>query len=568
MKKNGAEMNWWSALSSWLVKYQGRADYLFIYDGKRGQLDRCFERNVSLSSVDEATISRLYQAAAEGRLGLLRPKDLKPQLLTADPEKMFSSGKEVYVEQNRMPAEPEREPVTQQESVSREESAGDKGEPEAEQNLDVRNLERAVADPAVAERLRAAEELYRKVVYAPREPMPTAPTGVTSGENSAAKESADYDAALGRAVEAVRNAMPLQLDDGFGREQEQLIAALAQMVLSLSETGEPQKERLEQERKAREELAVAQNLFIWAAASDKRDQAVFEAKMEWLDDQQEKLAAEMERLDREWKRGMEDMSRELHDMDLAGASEGECKEKIRDYLDGKRPAKQHKSAEQEDGRQESEASSEMWGNALRHFCRFAASEVPLSVRHVQVAKHCQKILREAAERDLGADELGLNPQEMEAVKGTIEMGKLVQRGLLAQEKLTSGHQFFGKEYRACLRNFLAMKGIEEALVPHVQAHEAEIGAGDGPISAMQILMAHQGFRADDLRDKTERTSTLNQLERMNRQQVARMIRQGGGELAALGQQVMVAYYQMNCVPQAGPQHIPQPKAPQVGGPQR
>ena len=106
MKNNGAEMNWWSALSSWLVKYQGRADYLFIYDGKRGQLDRCFERNVSLSSVDEATISRVYQAASEGRLGLLRPKDLKPQLLTADPEKMFSSGKEVYVEQNRMPAEP------------------------------------------------------------------------------------------------------------------------------------------------------------------------------------------------------------------------------------------------------------------------------------------------------------------------------------------------------------------------------------------------------------------------------------------------------------------------------
>jgi hypothetical protein len=259
-------------------------------------------------------------------------------------------------------------------------------------------------------------------------------------------------------------------------------------------------------------------------------------------------------------------------MDKAGLSEQECNEKIRDYLDGRTPAEQLEEAEATpEGKsqwEESELSGEMWGNTLRHFSRFAASEVPLSVRHVQVAKHCQKILREAADRGLGADELGLNPQEMAAIEGTIEMGKLVQRGLLAQAKLTSGEQLFGKEYRACLRNFLAMKGIEEALVPHVQAHEAEIGSGDGPVSAMQILMAHQGFRADDLRDKTERTSTLNQLERMNRQQVARMIRQGGGELAALGQQVMVAYYQMNRVPQAGPQHIPQPKAPQVGGPQR
>ena len=108
MKNKKAEQNWWSALSDWLVKYQGRADYLFIYDGKHGRLDRCFERSTSLQNVDEATVSKLYQAAAEGRLGLLRPKDLKPQLLTTDPAKMFSSGKEVYVERDPMPAMPEQ----------------------------------------------------------------------------------------------------------------------------------------------------------------------------------------------------------------------------------------------------------------------------------------------------------------------------------------------------------------------------------------------------------------------------------------------------------------------------
>jgi hypothetical protein len=529
-------------------------------------LDRCFERNVSLSSVDEATISRLYQAAAEGRLGLLRPKDLKPQLLTADPEKMFSSGKEVYVEQNRMPAEPEREPVPQQEPVSRQESAGDKGEPEAEQNLDVRNLERAAADPAVAERLRAAEELYRKVVYAPREPMPPAPTGVTSGENSAAKESADYDAALGRAVEAVRNAMPLQLDDGFGREQEQLIAALAQMVLSLSETGEPQNDRLEQERKAREELVTAQNLFIWAAASDKRDQAVFEAKMEWLDDQQEKLAAEMERLDREWKRGMEDMSRELHDMDLAGASEGECKEKIRDYLDGKRPVKQPENEEDEKARQEEpEFSGEMWGNTLRHFCRFASSEAPLSIRHVQVAEQCRRMLQEAKQRGWGPEELGLDPQDQMVIRGTLEIGALVNRGLMAQAILTSGKMLLEKQYKECLRSYLAMKGVEEALIPHVERYQEEIKAGDGPVSAVQIVMANKGFHADDLRAKAGRTSAMARLERMEPWKVGQMIKRGDKEIAELGRQAMSASCQMGDAPE--PVRAPQ-RAPQKGGPVR
>ena len=101
MKKRQAELNWWAELSGWLERHQGRADYLFVYDGKQGKLDRCFDRNVMLRNVDAATVSRLYQAAAEGRLGLLRPKDMKPQLLTTDPAKMFSSGKEVYVEQMR-----------------------------------------------------------------------------------------------------------------------------------------------------------------------------------------------------------------------------------------------------------------------------------------------------------------------------------------------------------------------------------------------------------------------------------------------------------------------------------
>ena len=138
MKNNSTEMKWWSSLSSWMVTHQGRADYLFIYDAKKGQLNRCFDRDTSLSNVDEPTIHRLYQAAVEGRLGMLRPKDLKPQLLTADIEKMFSSGKELCVE--------------------------------PENKLDLAKLQRSAMDPAIAERLNAAEALYRTVVHAPKTP--------------------------------------------------------------------------------------------------------------------------------------------------------------------------------------------------------------------------------------------------------------------------------------------------------------------------------------------------------------------------------------------------------------
>ena len=97
MKNKVAEQKWWSALSGWMARYQGRADFLFVYDRKQGRLDRCFDKNVALSSVDAETISKLYQAAAEGRLGLLRPNDLKPQLLTTNPEKLFATGKEAAV---------------------------------------------------------------------------------------------------------------------------------------------------------------------------------------------------------------------------------------------------------------------------------------------------------------------------------------------------------------------------------------------------------------------------------------------------------------------------------------
>ena len=407
MKNKGAEQKWWSALSGWLERYQGRADFLFVYDRKQGRLDRCFDKNVTLSAVDAETISKLYQAAAEGRLGLLRPNDLKPQLLTTNPEKLFATGKESAA----------AAVATEQESELLEQEESAETEKEAELGLDVRKMERAAADPDVAGRMREAEAHYRQVVYAPPKEGKPAPTEVSGGENSAVRNRMKQIAALEQAADMVRNAMSLQPEDGFSNEQEQLVANLMQMMLDISGTRDEDEERLEREKQARQELIAAQNMFIWAAASEKRDQEAFEARMEWLD-QKEMWSVEPTLLDRVWKRQMEDMSRELYDMDLAGASEEECSEKIRDYLDGKRPVKQPEKEKAEEKRQEEpEVSREMWGNALRHFCRFAASEVPLSVRHIQVAEQCRKILRQTQQMGLSMEELGLDLQEQMVVRG-------------------------------------------------------------------------------------------------------------------------------------------------------
>ena len=415
------EQKWWTALSGWMEQ-QGGAELLFVYDKTQKRLERCFGRNTELKSVDAETVGALYQAAAEGRLGLLRPDGLKPQLLTTDPAEMFASGKEAAVEES------------------------------------------------------------------PLETM-------------------------------------LRLDE----------------------------QKWEQEREEEEKRIAAQDLFIWAAASDKRDREQYETRMEYLDQIDDRLM----RQELEWRERLVNMAWELRDMVMAGASEDACKEKIRSYLDGEKPPKhEEQQAEMQP------VSKELWGNALRQFCRFAASEVPLSARHVQVAEHCRRFVKQAKEMGMSLEDLGLDPQERMVVWGTIEMGALVKRGLAARAVLTSERQLPGREYRECLRNYLAMKGMEETLVPHVQTFQKEISAGDGPVSALQILMANPGFRANDLRTKAGRTNAVARLERMDPLKVARMICNGSDEIAAMGRQVMIDCCQMGEVRE--PVH--EPRMPRKGGP--
>ena len=53
----------------------------------------------------------------------------------------------------------------------------------------------------------------------------------------------------------------------------------------------------------------------------------------------------------------------------------------------------------------------MLGSALRQFVRYAASEVPLSMKHAEVGRQCRTFMKMAEDAQLSWKELGLSQQE-------------------------------------------------------------------------------------------------------------------------------------------------------------
>jgi hypothetical protein len=98
----------------------------------------------------------------------------------------------------------------------------------------------------------------------------------------------------------------------------------------------------------------------------------------------------------------------------------------------------------------------------------------------------------------------------------------------------------------------------------VQTHQEAISKGEGPISALQIVMGNPGFRADDLRAKAGRTNIVARLERVDPFRMGQLIRQDSGEIADIGCRLMAAVCQMGTAPEP----VREPQAPQKGGPAR
>lgn len=140
----------------------------------------------------------------------------------------------------------------------------------------------------------------------------------------------------------------------------------------------------------------------------------------------------------------------------------------------------------------------MLGNALRQFAQYAAGEVPLSVKHAETGRLCRTFLAMAREERLTPADMGLSPAEYAAVLGTIQLGLVVKRGLAASDALLSAGGLSSEKKFLALRDYLSMKAVEQALLPHAAAHQEAIAAGETPISPIQILMGNPGFSARDI----------------------------------------------------------------------
>ena len=75
--------------------------------------------------------------------------------------------------------------------------------------------------------------------------------------------------------------------------------------------------------------------------------------------------------------------------------------------------------------------------------------------------------------------------------GTIELGKVVKRGLGAQQELTGDKPLTPRRKALALRDYLSMK----ALAPHVETHQEDIQTEGGPLPSIQLLMGNPGFSA-------------------------------------------------------------------------
>ena len=97
----------------------------------------------------------------------------------------------------------------------------------------------------------------------------------------------------------------------------------------------------------------------------------------------------------------------------------------------------------------------------------------------------------AEEEHLSRKDLGLSRQEYTAMLGTIELGKVVKRGLGAQQELTGDKPLTPRRKALALRDYLSMK----ALAPHVETHQENIQTEGGPLPSIQLLMGNHGFSA-------------------------------------------------------------------------
>ena len=153
----------------------------------------------------------------------------------------------------------------------------------------------------------------------------------------------------------------------------------------------------------------------------------------------------------------------------------------------------------------------------------------------------RNFMKMAEEAHLSCKDMGLSQQEYMAVIGTIELGKVVRRGLEAGQELTGGNILEPRRKAIAMRDYLSMKALEQALAPHVAAHQAAIETGEGPLSSIQLLLGNPGFSARDIHRMVFWSEAMAEFLATPAEKLPALLRQEG-KMALLGQRAMTACY--------------------------
>ncbi len=183
----------------------------------------------------------------------------------------------------------------------------------------------------------------------------------------------------------------------------------------------------------------------------------------------------------------------------------------------------------------------MIGNTLRNFIHYVASVAPLSNRHIEVARLCNNIIKRAAKEGISRREMGLTSEEATALKGSVQLGIVVRKGLLAKQILADPN-YNAPERSMYLRDYLIFKGIEQVLLPHAEKHSEAIAAGESPLSSVQFLLGSPGFSASELSKTVAAAPALHRFAAMEQGKVAELVSRNSAEMDALGVQVITACY--------------------------
>lgn len=516
---------WWEALRSDLGASGEAVGLLFRYDPQNQALYPCFPKSAGFDDIPSRAVEELYETARDRRLVALRPENFAPCLVTAD----LSA-------------------------------------PLCEPPFELRQQASRLAD-GMMEQIREYMHRSRTEHGFGQQRLRSAPRG--RGDNGLTNEllqsvyAARQAAALANAVLRMPIAQSLrgEADDLMWRAA--VLSAQAEAVLSQCLRDEEEEKERQRARERSREYMTAEILAqreVRAAEHDIPRSVptgdVFSSLRAALADAeppeeetaptaQEKARANdiQHRLHRSTMKGGNAAARSVIDSVVSGreayappTSTASCST---DAAVFESPV--NAAAEEP---QESGVSAEhgiMRGNALRQFAQYAASEVPLSVKHVETGRLCRTFLAMAREEGLTPSDMGLSPTEYAAVLGTIQLGLVVKRGLEASDALLSADGLSPEKKFLALRDYLSMKAVEQTLLPHAAAHREAIAAGETPISPIQILMGNPGFSARDIHRSVAGSGAMAELFSAPPDRLAFLLH-SRTDMAELARRAMTACY--------------------------